>query len=70
MVPALTVSMAAEPFGLAVRGLAIPEHDQIDLAYNASDQVSSVVYKAGGAIVATLTISYGANGKVSSVVKS
>lgn len=62
--------MAAEPFGLAVRGLAIPEHDRIELGYDANEKLDEVIYKAGGATVATLTITYGANGKVATITKS
>lgn len=62
--------MAAEPFGLALRGLAIPEHDRVELGYDANDKVDEVIYKAGGAVVATLTITYGANGKIATIVKS
>lgn len=63
--------MAAEPFGLAQRGLGIPEHDYISLTYS-NGQVSQVVYKAGGEsgnIVATLTLTY-SNGLLATVAKS
>jgi hypothetical protein len=63
--------MAAEPFGLAQRGLGIPEHDHISLTYS-NGQVSQVVYKAGGEFgntVATLTLTY-SNGLLATVTKS
>jgi hypothetical protein len=64
--------MAAEPFGLAQRGLAIPEHDRIELSYTGA-LLTGVDYKSGGAagnIVATLTLAYDGNGNLTSVTKS
>lgn len=63
--------MATEPFGLAQRGLAIPEHDDISLTYT-NGQVSGVVYRAGGElgqVVATLTLTY-SNGLLTHIAKS
>jgi hypothetical protein len=61
--------MATEPFGLAVRGLGIPEHDRVE--GNADGTVFT--FKAGGAsgtVVCTLTLTYHANGNVATVQKS
>lgn len=63
--------MATEPFGLAVRGLAIPEHDYLSLAYTGAD-LTSVTYKSGGAsgtTVAVLTLTY-SGGNLATVTKS
>jgi len=52
--------MATPPFGLAVRGLAIPEHDYVTLTYSGTN-VIGIVYRSGGAnglVVTTLTLSY------------
>jgi hypothetical protein len=52
--------MATPPFGLAVRGLAIPEHDYVTLTYSGAN-VIGIVYRSGGAaglVVTTLTLSY------------
>jgi hypothetical protein len=61
--------MATEPYGLAVRGLGIPEHDRVE--GNADGTVFT--FKAGGAsgtVVCTLTFTYHANGNVATVQKS
>jgi len=63
--------MATEPFGLAVRGLGIPEHDFIALSYT-GENLTGVVYKTGGAsgtTVATLTLAY-TGSRLDSVTKS
>lgn len=49
-------------------GLAIPEHDTIELGYT-GDDVTSITYKLGGATVATLTLTY-TDGKLTKVVKA
>lgn len=52
--------MATPPFGLAVRGLAIPEHDYVTLTYSGANVVG-IVYRSGGVnglVVTTLTLSY------------
>lgn len=64
--------MAAEPFGLALRGLAIPEHDHVALTHNAGGDLTQAVYRSGGqsgAVVATITLTY-SNGLLSTVAKS
>ena len=61
--------MAAEPHGLALRGLAIPEHDRVE----ANEAGTVFTFKAGGAsgaVVATLTLTYHSNGNVATVQKS
>jgi hypothetical protein len=61
--------MATEPFGLALPGLGIPEHDRIE----ANEAGTVFTYKAGGVsgtVVCTLTITYHANGNVATVQKS
>ena len=55
--------MATPPFGLAVPGLAIPEHDYVSLTYSGVN-LSGVVYRSGGVngvVVTTLTLSYSGN---------
>jgi hypothetical protein len=52
--------MATVPFGLAVRGLAIPEHDYVSLTYSGAN-ITEIVYRSGGVnglVVTTLTLSY------------
>jgi hypothetical protein len=64
--------MATEPFGLAVRGLGVPEHDRIELGYSEGN-LTSVTYKAGGAsgtTVAVLTLTYHVSGALATVTKS
>jgi hypothetical protein len=61
--------MATEPFGLAMRGLGIPEHDRIEV----NEAATAFTYKAGGAngtVVCTLTLTYHSNGNVATVQKS
>lgn len=63
--------MATEPFGLAQRGLGIPEHDFISLSYT-GDLLTGVVYRTGGqsgTVVATLTLTY-SNGLLATITKS
>lgn len=55
-----------------IEGLAIPEHDYIDLSYTGSN-LTGVVYKTGGSggtTVATLTLAYDGNNNLTSVIKS
>lgn len=49
-------------------GLAIPEHDAIELSYT-GDDMTGVVYKLLGTTVATLTLSY-TSGNLVGVVKT
>jgi len=58
-------------------GLDIPAHDYIALTYvaagNGAGEIETVVYKtggSGGSTVATLTLAYDANDKLSTVTKS
>jgi len=58
-------------------GLDIPVHDYIALTYvaagNGVGEIETVVYKtggSGGSTVATLTLAYDANDKLSTVTKS
>jgi hypothetical protein len=57
-----------------IPGLNIPEHDEIELTYvtsgNGIGEIGTVVYKLNSTTVATLTLSYDANDKLSGVVKS
>jgi hypothetical protein len=55
-----------------IEGLAIPEHDYIDLSYTGSN-LTGVVYKTGGSggtTVATLTLAYDGSNNLISVTKS
>lgn len=55
-----------------IEGLAIPEHDYIDLSYTGSN-LTGVVYKSGGSggtTVATLTLAYDGSNNLTSVTKS
>ena len=59
--------------GSAGAGLDIPVHDHVTNSYNGSGQLTSVVYRQGGAtgsIVATLTLTYDANSNLSTVSRS
>ena len=54
-------------------GLDVPVHDFIQNSYNASNQLTSVVFKQGGSsgtVVATLTLAYDANANLTSVTRS
>tara|TARA_B100000945_G_scaffold225738_1_gene182594 strand:- start:67 stop:288 length:222 start_codon:yes stop_codon:yes gene_type:complete len=61
-----------------LEGLSIPEHDYISVTYantgNAgNDDPTTITYKYGGSsgtTVATLTLTYAAAGRVSSVTRS
>lgn len=52
-------------------GLAPTEHDRIELAYNVSLDLVTVVYKLAGATLCTLTLTYDApGGNLITVVKT
>ena len=51
-----------------INSLIPVEYDELELAYTVND-LTSVIYKLGGATVATLTLSY-TTGKLTGVVKS
>ena len=54
-------------------GLDVPVHDFIQNNYNASNQLTSVVYKQGGSsgtTVATLTLAYDGSGNLTSITRS
>jgi hypothetical protein len=51
-----------------IAGLAIPEHDNIQLSYT-GDNLTGVAYRVGSATVATLTLAYTGN-KLTSITKS
>lgn len=54
-----------------VPGFVAQAFDEVDIpSYNANGDPTSVIYKSGGVAIATLTISYNADGYISSVVKS
>ncbi len=64
--------MATEPFGLAIRGFAIPEHNHVSLTYT-NTQITGVVYRAGGAsgtVVASLSLVYDGNDNLLTITKS
>jgi hypothetical protein len=64
--------MATPPFGLAVRGLAIPEHDFVTLTYSDANVVG-IVYRSGGVnglVVTTLTLSYDGSSNLTTIAKS
>lgn len=55
-----------------VTGLIIPGHDFVDYSYTGSN-LTQIVYKTGGSsgtVVATLTIAYDGNNRITSVTKS
>jgi hypothetical protein len=65
--------MATQPYGLAVHGLAIAEHDRIELSNYVSGNPGTIVFKQGGAAgvtVATLTLTYDGSGNLLTVTKS
>lgn len=42
-----------------IAGLDIPQHDSVELSYvGSTNNLDTVVYKDGGAVVATLTFAY------------
>ncbi len=67
-------SLASETSLSKLIGFSIPEYDEIVLTYVASGngigEIETVVYKKTGDVIATLTLSYDANDKLSGVVKS
>ena len=55
-----------------IDGLAIPEHDYIELSYTGTN-LTGVVYKTGGSggtTVATLTLAYDGSDNLTSITKS
>jgi len=42
----------------SVVGFAIPEHDDVVFGYDASDNITSIVYYNDGEVVASLTLAY------------
>lgn len=60
---------------LGVGGILVPEtYDEIDLTYvaagNGVGEIQTVTYKLSGSTVATLTLTYNASNKLTTVVKS
>lgn len=69
--PVTDSQLRATPVNVAqssLPGLRIPDHDQIELSYTGAD-LTGVVYRLGGAIVATLILAY-TDGNLTSVVRS
>lgn len=64
--------MATQPYGAAIPGFAISEHDYVSMSYTGGD-LTQVVYKQGGAsgaTVATLALTYDGSGNVLTITKS
>lgn len=64
--------MAAQPYGLSIPGLAIPEHNHVSLTYTNS-QITGVVYRSGGqsgAVVASLSLTYDGSGNLLTITKT
>ena len=64
--------MSTNTFGPTIAGLAIPEHNRIELTYTGVNP-TTIVYKQGGAsgtVVATLTLTYDGNNNVLTVTRS
>lgn len=64
--------MSVNTFGPTIPGLAIPEHNRIELTYTGTNP-TTIVYKQGGAsgtVVATLTLTYDGNNNVLTVTRS
>lgn len=64
--------MSVNTFGPTIPGLAIPEHDRIELTYTGLNP-TTIVYKQGGGsgtVVATLTITYDGNDNPLTVTRS
>lgn len=64
--------MSATTFGPTIPGLAIPEHNRIELTYTGANP-TTIVYKQGGAsgtVVAMLTLTYDGNNNVLTVTRS
>jgi hypothetical protein len=61
----------SEDFPLPVaEGFAIPSYDNIALGYDVNNNLTSVQYKVGSTIVATLALTYDGSNNLISVVKS
>jgi hypothetical protein len=63
------------PLSVSIASSLVPKvYDSIDLTYvgagNGVGKIETVVYKQGGVTVATLTLSYNAQNKLSGVVRS
>lgn len=57
-----------------VDGFNIPPYDSSEITYvatgNGVGEIETVVYKNGGSVVATLTMAYNGDNKLSSITKS
>ena len=51
-------------------GLVSGKYDSINLTYDASNNLTIVIYKLGTAIVNTLTLSYDANNNLTKVIRT
>jgi hypothetical protein len=67
-IPVATVVRSGNVYQEVVQGLVNQPHDQITLSYTGTD-LTGVVYRLGGVIVATLTLGY-TSGNLTSVVRS
>ena len=71
------VNYSASPTQV-IEGLSIPEHDHVALAYTGAnnagaDDPNTITYKmggSGGTTVATLTLTYAAAGKISTITRA
>jgi hypothetical protein len=52
-----------------VNTLVVSPYDEIDLTYDGSGNVSTVLYKSAGVLVATLSMTY-TSGNLTSIVKT
>lgn len=67
-IPVATVTQGGEIYQEIVSGIANQPHDEIALSYTGTN-LTGVVYKLGGATVATLTLGY-TGSQLTSVVRS
>jgi hypothetical protein len=67
-IPVATVVRSGNVYQEVVQGLVNQPYDQITLSYTGTD-LTGVVYRLGGVIVATLTLGY-TSGNLTSVVRS
>ena len=60
-------SLSALP--IIISGLGIPAHDSVELTYT-DGRVTTIVYKSSGSTVATVSLTYNAEGDLLTVAKS
>jgi hypothetical protein len=67
----VTVVQGSPPWDVRVVNKLVPEYyDNIQLVYNANNDITTVQYLLGLTLVATLTLGYDGSGNLTSVVRT